>query len=81
MICRLFTTDSETVITLIKQSIRYVSLCVLLALLGSSEPDGGTPGEPAEGRRDCIPEPSGRGYAVLDEQILIVGASGRHQYH
>lgn len=81
MICRLFTTDRETVITLIKQSIRGVSLPVLLAIGGSGEPGGGSPGGPAEGRRDCIPEPSVRGYGVLDEQILIVGASGRHQYH
>lgn len=81
MICRLFTTNLITVITLIKQRSRYASLRVLLTIGGASEPGGGTPGEPAEGRRDCIPEPSVRGYGVLDEQILIVGASGRHQYH
>lgn len=31
--------------------------------------------------RDCIHEPSIRGYTVLDEQNLIVEAGGRRQYH
>jgi len=37
--------------------------------------------EPADSHRDCIPEPSVRGYRVLDEQNLIVDSSGRRQYH
>jgi len=34
-----------------------------------------------DSRRDCIPEPSIRGYTVLDEQNLIVESSGRRRYH
>lgn len=47
------------------------------------------PGEPSDeddspardSRDDCIHEPSIRGYNVLDEQNLIVSASGRRKYH
>ena len=35
----------------------------------------------ADRGRDCIHEPSIRGYTVLDEQNVIVRAGGRRHYH
>ncbi len=63
--------------TLLKQLVIIVFSSVLIACAGSTEqPDP----EPAR-RGDCIHEPSIRGYRVLDEQNLIVEASGRRKYH
>ena len=66
---------------MLKQGLIIYSLCALSACAGTDETDNGTDGEPAGRRGDCIPEPSIRGYALLDEQNLVVDASGRRQYH
>lgn len=66
---------------ILKQILLVLSLSSITACAGTNERGNGTPNEPVDGRRDCIPEPSIRGYAVLDEQNLIVDASGRRQYH
>lgn len=60
-----------------KQLVIVFCLSFLVACSGSEErPDS------ESGRRDdCIHEPSIRGYRVLDEQNLIVDASGRRSYH
>ncbi len=57
------------------------SLCTIIACAGTSEPTDSAATERTDSRRDCIPEPSIRGYTVLDEQNLIVDSSGRRQYH
>jgi hypothetical protein len=66
---------------LLKHVVILYSLCILSACAGTDETDNGTDREPAGRRDDCIPEPSIRGYALLDEQNLIVDASGRRKYH
>jgi hypothetical protein len=45
----------------------------------AGEGDGRPGGEVR--RNDCIHEPSIRGYSVLDDQNLLVEASGRRNYH
>lgn len=67
--------------TLLKQFVIVASLSVLTACAGT--PDGAEEGAASERshRGDCIHEPSIRGYKVLDEQNLIVEASGRRKYH
>ena len=63
--------------SLLKQLLIVISLSILVACAGSPEAEGVD-----EGRRsDCIHEPSIRGYVVLDEQNLLVQASGRRSYH
>ena len=60
-----------------KQIFIVVTSCALVACAGSPEgsgPDGSR-------RGDCILQSSIRGYRVLDEQNLIVEASGRKKYH
>ena len=37
--------------------------------------------EDRDRRHDCIHEPSVRGYRVLDEQNLLIDATGRRTYH
>lgn len=66
---------------LLKQSLIFLSLSSLVACAGTSEQADGAVTEQRVGRDDCIPEPSIRGYTVLDEQNLIVEASGRRNYH
>jgi hypothetical protein len=65
----------------LKQIFIVLLSCTLLACAGTSDkPSEGTD-ERASQSRDCIHEPSIRGYNVLDEQNLIVHATGRRQYH
>jgi len=61
----------------IKQILMIFCLSVLVACSGSEE----RPDTESDRRQDCIHEPSIRGYRVLDEQNLIVDASGRRSYH
>ena len=67
--------------TLLKQ---LVTLCILSVLSScAATSNGSDEAAVADGPRrgDCIHEPSIRGYRVLDEQNLIVEASGRRKYH
>ncbi|MGB5687837.1 MAG: DUF6491 family protein [Woeseiaceae bacterium] len=66
---------------MLKQLFIILSSCFFVACAGSSEPSGGSPSGATGGRHDCIPEPSVRGYTVLDEYNLIVEASLRRSYH
>ena len=66
---------------LLKQSFIVGISCTLLACAGTSERAADGTDEATTRSRDCIHEPSIRGYTVLDEQNLIVQATGRRQYH
>ena len=61
---------------LLKQSVVIVTSCFLLACVGSPEERDSGPGRAG----DCIHQSSIRGYRVLDEQNLIIEASGRKKY-
>lgn len=61
----------------LKQLFILFSLCTLIACVGVSE-EGYSE---TRSRGDCIHKPSIRGYTVLDEQNLVVEASGRRKYH
>ena len=65
----------------IKQIVILFLSCTLLACAGTSNRAADGADEDATRSRDCIHEPSIRGYTILDEQNLIVRASGRRQYH
>lgn len=65
----------------IKQLSMTLISCCLIACAGTSERDDTGTDQERTGRNDCISERSIRGYTVLDEQNLIVEASGRRQYH
>ena len=65
----------------IKQIVIVVLSCGLVACAGpSTQGETGTDDTLSAGR-DCIHQRSIRGYTVLDEQNLIVEASGRRNYH
>ena len=66
---------------MLKQSFIAVSLCCLVACAASDEREDTPNSEPDRSREDCIQQSSIRGYSVLDEQNLIVDASGRRKYH
>lgn len=66
---------------LLKQFVILSFSCCLLACAASTEQSGNGANEDVRRSSDCIHEPSIRGYNVLDEQNLIVEASGRRQYH
>ena len=55
--------------------------CVLVACAGTSEQDELAVDDEPRKTRDCIHEPSIRGYTVLDEQNLIVRAGASRRYH
>ena len=62
-------------------SLRQLLILFTLSALTAC---AGTPNDPDDGvsrRGDCILQSSIRGYRVLDEQNLIVNASGRRNYH
>jgi hypothetical protein len=80
-VCGLFTTDGNDIKVMLKQLVLVCSLCTLVACVGTSEPTDSAETGATDSRRDCIPEPSIRGYTVLDEQNLIVDSSGRRRYH
>jgi hypothetical protein len=80
-VCCLFTTDGNHIKVMLKQLVLVYSLCTIVACAGASEPTGSAETGAKNSRRDCIPEPSIRGYTVLDEQNLIVDSSGRRRYH
>jgi hypothetical protein len=65
----------------LKQFVIVGISCSLLACAGTAEKASDGSEEGTTGSRDCIHEPSIRGYTVLDEQNLIVEATGRRQYH
>ena len=58
-----------------------LSSCALVACAGTSEQADSAADDMADRGRDCIHEPSIRGYTVLDEQNVIVRAGGRRHYH
>ena len=60
-----------------KQWFIVFCLSVLVACAGTEE----RPDDTSDRLDDCIHEPSIRGYRVLDEQNLIIDASGRRSYH
>jgi hypothetical protein len=65
----------------LKQLFTILSLSILISCAGTQESsDDGLDNE-SVARDDCIHEPSIRGYRVLDEQNLIVDATGRRSYH
>jgi hypothetical protein len=66
---------------LLKQLFIIGISCCLVACASTQEDDQAAAGEEATRFNDCIHEPSIRGYNVLDEQNLIVDASGRRSYH
>lgn len=66
---------------ILKQLFIVVSLSVLAACAGSPEQAGESESEDRDWRDDCIHEPSVRGYTVLNEQNLLINASGRRTYH
>jgi hypothetical protein len=66
---------------MLKQVVIAFSLGSIVACAGTSEPTDAPDTERSEGRHDCIPQLSIRGYTVLDEQNLIVEGSGRRKYH
>lgn len=66
---------------MLKQYLIMAFSCALVACAGTpSGENGGSDGDSAKSS-DCIYEPSVRGYTVLDEQNLIVSASGKRAYH
>jgi len=65
----------------IKHIFIIVISCLLVACAGTPEEGGAATDDAISSRGDCILERSIRGYTVLDEQNLIVEASGRRQYH
>lgn len=56
-------------------------LSILAGCAGTAEQNGETAAEDRGRYDNCIHEPSVRGYRVLDEQNLLVDASGRRTYH
>jgi len=64
-----------------KQLIIIVTSCCLVACAGTPEQPDTASDEVTSRRNDCIHEPSIRGYTVLDEQNLIIEASGNRAYH
>ena len=64
-----------------KQIVIVLSSCFLVACAGTSKQADAGLDDTADRGRDCIHEPSIRGYTVLDEQNLIVRAGGRRSYH
>ena len=81
LVCGLFTTNITYIKIVLKQIVIVFSLCTIIACAGTSEPTDSAATQRMDSRRDCIPEPSIRGYTVLDEQNLIVDSSGRRKYH
>ena len=67
--------------SLLKQLVTIASLSILIACATPQEQGGSSSGADRARHGDCIHEPSIRGYEVLDEQNLIVEASGRRNYH
>lgn len=65
----------------IKQLLIIVSSSILVACAAPQEQGDSALDEDRPRHGDCIHEPSIRGYEVLDEQNLIVEASGRRNYH
>lgn len=66
---------------MIKQFVILCSLSVIAACAGTSETLESAGTVDSDSPRDCIPEPSIRGYTVLDEQNLIVDVSRTRKYH
>lgn len=65
----------------IKQLIMIIISCGLVACASPSIQGESDTDAAVSGRGDCIHKRSIRGYTVLDEQNLIVEASGRRNYH
>ena len=65
----------------LKQLIMVVISCSLAGCAGALEQAAEGESEGRNWRDDCIYEPSVRGYKVLDEQNLLIDASGRRTYH
>ena len=66
---------------LIKHWLIVIIACVLGACAATPEDGDADAADGASRSNDCIHQPSIRGYSVLDEQNLIVEASGRRKYH
>ena len=65
----------------LKHIVITLSLSALAGCAGTAEQSDAAAEEDRDWRDDCIHEPSVRGYTVLDEQNLLVDASGRRSYH
>ena len=65
----------------LKHLVIALSLSALAGCAGTAEQADGAVAEDRDWRDHCIHEPSVRGYRVLDEQNLLVDASGRRTYH
>ena len=65
----------------LKHLVTILSLSILISCAGTQESSDGAGDSEPVARDDCIHEPSIRGYRVLDEQNLIVDASGHRSYH
>ena len=66
---------------LLKHIVIGLSLSLLVACAATESQDPEAVSERRDWRDDCIHEPSVRGYRVLDEQNLLIDASGRRTYH
>ncbi len=65
----------------LKQLFIIVLLGGLLGCAGTAEQDGEAESADRSRFADCIHEPSVRGYRILDEQNLLIDASGQRTYH
>lgn len=66
---------------LLKQLVIILISSLLLACASTTEEGDQATEERVSRGNDCIHRPSIRGYTVLDEQNLIIEASGRRNYH
>ena len=66
---------------LVKQLSIIAISCCLVACASTAEQGETVVDEGPSRVNDCIHKPSIRGYSVLDEQNLIVEATGRRKYH
>ena len=65
----------------LKQLFILFIISTLLGCAGAPEQEGEARSEARNRGGDCIHEPSVRGYRILDEQNLLIDATGRRTYH
>ncbi len=64
-----------------KQWFIAITLSGIVGCASTVEQDGEAARDASDRRYNCIHEPSVRGYSVLDEQNLLVDATGGRSYH
>ena len=65
----------------LKQYLRVISSCCLVACAGGGEPSLGDEPHAARGGSDCISTRTIRDYRVLDDSNLVVTAQANNKYH